>query len=944
MTQLDFDASSVYTFPAKANEYLFSIVALLGWAMKVARVKKEYYRYWGKASATREDGGPEFHLLVYHSLDVAAVGMALLPPEKPLTRELAHFLDITPKQMQVLMGFCLALHDLGKFASAFQRLYVNDQSDLITPGRTKNYNGREYRHDRLGLYFWQEISNSKLSDAVGTAHLSDGIQSKVHDSLMVLMNCVLGHHGQPVQAESIGSMKEYIEDHNLQSAALFFDDMIALFNPAFDVEKLQSRAWRRRLEQVSWQLAGVAVLADWIGSDQSHFKYHNEEMDLTKYWSHAQKTAVRALAATDLGQPPKVLAFKSIQEYYGYTPTPLQHWAETVEVDDTPQLFILEDTTGSGKTEAALALTHRLMEAGAAEGFYFGLPTMATSNAMFSRIAQHYLQMFTATDGVTPSIVLAHGAREMNDEFREAILSATNPDSSYSATDSTATAQCNQWLADSRKKALLAPVGVGTVDQALLAVLPRRHQSLRLLGLNRKVLIFDEVHAADSYMFELMESLLALHLHQGGSAILLTATLPLSRRRKLVGLWQKAAGVPILPLVKTGFPMATKVTIKNEPAIEQGFNHNPARSKSVKVTFINGMQAASQIIIEAIAKGQCVVWIRNTVNDALAAYREVSEMMQQPSDCILFHSRFVLQDRKEIEAKVLHLFGKSSRHSQRAGKVLIATQVFQESLDADADIMISDLCPIDDLIQRTGRLHRHCRDAEGAQQRGGVEFRPGPILWINAPIWDDQPQSDWLSAEFINTQYVYRSPGRLWLAMGKLMHLGAIRMPGQARELIEEVYGDDASAKIPTTLQHQENELIGEERSKASGAKVKLIDWQRYGYSDQSANAWYDDDAGISTRHSDIATVEVLLVRRDSAGELVPWLSDRAFSVQLSSVKLSKHKYADKLARLTEQEEERFKSQFRQAKYLQCWPVDLDENFAYQPTTGFCEQQKEEAL
>src|SRR5690606_22251998 len=146
------------------------------------------------------------------------------------------------------------------------------------------------------------------------------------------------------------------------------------------------------------------------------------------------------------------------------------------------------------------------------------------------------------------------------------------------------------------------------------------------------------------------------------------------------------------------------------------------------------------------------VWIRNTVNDALEAYQTIQQQLEHSDDAILFHSRFVLNDRKIIEGKVLDILGKDSDGQIRRGKVLIATQVFQESLDADADVMISDICPIDDLIQRAGRLHRHTRDSNGQYQPNIADARSAPELWVHAPEWDENPKSGWLSADFMNSQ------------------------------------------------------------------------------------------------------------------------------------------------------------------------------------------------
>lgn len=907
-----------------------------------------YFQYWGKARKNQQQDGADYHLLPYHCLDVAAVGTLLLGSQRPLNKDLAEFLEITPFQLQSMMTFMLVLHDLGKFASAFQALYVNRDSNLLSPASRKQYDGVHWRHDRMGLYFWEHVKTELLNKLFAGIALDARGKGESQDTLLVLMDCVLGHHGQPIDKNGVKATREFTDAHNLQAATEFVLELVESLKPEFPLEKLKSKEWRHRLEQVSWQLAGIAVLADWIGSDNQYFKYQAAAMPLADYWYRTQKIALQALAATDLHEIPKVRPFLSIQAHYGFEPTPLQQWAESVPVKGTPQLFILEDVTGAGKTEAALALTHRLMQAGAADGFYFGLPTMATSNAMFSRVARHYLQMLTSDTEKQPSIVLAHGARDMNGLFREAVLASGVADSNYHQTDSTATAQCNQWLADSRKKALLAPVGVGTIDQALLAVLPRRHQSLRLLGLNRKVLVFDEVHAADEFMLELLESLLALHLHQGGSAILLTATLSLKQRQRLTDVWLNAAGIPLQPLQQTVFPLATQVSLDPaSPVLEQPLESRVDVSREVQVEVLSSFESCIDTVLTAAAKGQCVVWVRNSVDDALEAWRAIQRQLPQPEDCLLFHSRFVLQDRKDMETRVLNIFGKQGDDTTRRGKVLIATQVFQESLDADADLLISDICPIDDLIQRAGRLHRHTRNLDMAYQAGILDMRPSPRLFVHAPEWEEQPAADWLSKTFKNTQYVYRSPGRLWLGLRELRRLGALRMPGEARQLIEAVYSDAASEQIPESLRHQENECIGDERSKAARAKSQLLQWQTYGYCDRSAKGWYEDNTDISTRYSDIETVEVLLLRQTPTGQLQPWVDVKQFALQLSTVKLSKNKYADKLAAVPNsltQALQAFTLEFPHSKYLQLWLPELDPNFTYHPTTGFCETQQQEAL
>lgn len=897
----------------------------------------KYYYYWGKTKKSTKDENQAYHLLPYHCLDVAAVGQTLLS-DSNLCSDVSQILDIPTEQLIALFCYCIALHDLGKFSSSFQALFESDSANLIKASPRFPYNAKEFKHDRLGYYFWHSYITSESALNFSLSNLDRRTQRMFRDTLMVLMNCSLGHHGVPINTEALIEFERYIEEHNLVAATEFIQDIEVLFNPDFNVIATKDKNWLANLKLVSWHLAGIAVLADWIGSDRAYFDYQMTYEPLNEYWEKSLLKAKHVVASLDFDKKYPVVAFQSTQQQFGFSPTPLQSWAEQVQVNESPQLFILEDETGSGKTEAALILTHRLMESGAADGFYFGLPTMATSNAMFDRIAEYYQNIFSSNN--TPSIVLAHAAREMNKRFHEFKFNSQIKDINYTPDDITATAQCHQWLTDSRKKALLATVGVGTIDQVLLSVLPRRHQSLRVLGLHRKVLIFDEVHAADEYMFELLESLLSLHLHQGGSVILLSATLPLKQRQRLSNIWQNAVGVSDYKLKKKDFPLATKVTINKEPPLEKPIKPNKKVSRKINIDFIHSEDTCIEKLISATNDGSCAVWIRNSVDDALRAYHKVAMRLKNLDKCILFHSRFTLLDRNRIENQVLKAFGKFSASADRQGTLLIATQVFQESLDADTDMMISDICPIDDLIQRVGRLHRHNRDKFGVYQKDISTFRKTPKILLHSPLWDENPDEDWLKSNFLNTHYVYRSPGRLWLGMKKLKELGSITMPDNARDLIEAVYAEDADNEIPEALKKAEQVYLGENRAKAAKANSQLLKWKEHGYSINSAIAWHDDTTDISTRYSDIEIGQAVLVRIVE-GDLFPYAGDVPFSVQKSTVKLNYRKYIQNLLKVDEDDKKtkRFMDRFPAAKYQTLWLFEDDKQFTYSKKYGFVEKQ-----
>ncbi|MBA6282511.1 CRISPR-associated helicase Cas3', partial [Salmonella enterica subsp. enterica serovar Irumu] len=192
----------------------------------------------------------------------------------------------------------------------------------------------------------------------------------------------------------------------------------------------------------------------------------------------------------------------------------------------------------------------------------------------------------------------------------------------------------------------------------------------------------------------------------------------------------------------------------------------------------------------------CIAWIRNSVDDAIRIYRQLQlSKVVATENLLLFHSRFAFHDRQRIESQTLNLFGKQSG-AQRAGKVIIATQVIEQSLDIDCDEMISDLAPVDLLIQRAGRLQRHIRDRNGLVKKSGQDERETPVLRILAPEWDDAPRENWLSSAMRNSAYVYPDHGRMWLTQRILREQGTIRMPQSARLLIESVYGEDVNMPV----------------------------------------------------------------------------------------------------------------------------------------------------
>ena len=295
---------------------------------------------------------------------------------------------------------------------------------------------------------------------------------------------------------------------------------------------------------------------------------------------------------------------------------------------------------------------------------------MATANAMFERLSVVYRHMFAA--GADPSIALVHGRRDLVEGFRDATLAGGRAGGRYDdkPDDFTASAACAEWIADDRRRAFLADIGAGTIDQAALAILPSRYQSLRLFGLGRSVLVVDEIHAYDDYVRELIVALLEFQAAHGGSAILLSATLPARMRAEFVRAFARGAGAEGEDNPASCYPRATlwsASATRIEPIVGRA-----DRSRNLPVRFLPDSESAIEVAAIATRAGAAVLYLRNTVRDAHEAHRALAERGFDPIP-ILFHSQFALCDRLEIEGSVLTRFGPDSAAEERRGRILVAT-------------------------------------------------------------------------------------------------------------------------------------------------------------------------------------------------------------------------------------------------------------------------------
>lgn len=820
---------------------------------------------------------------MYHALDVAAVGVEVMTRQPALGRLLAERSKLPLAQALPWTAFWLALHDLGKFAESFQsqRADVFLASRGRAPDPAKPYT---LRHDSLGMLFWRDVLRERV---IADAWFGDNTPD-LADGLDFWARACTGHHGQPpTEGDHWGQHFDTQQDR--EAAMAFVDTLRTMFLDASleaAIGKQEPAAFWRSSRELSWWLAGLAVLADWLGSNTAFFAYHGQPMALADYWPHAQRQAALALDASGVLAPASSAAMP-FRTLFAHIPgaSPLQAWAESVPLSAGPQIHLLEDVTGAGKTEAALMLTHRLLAGGQADGFFIALPTMATANAMYGRIAKAYARLFADP----ASLVLAHGQRALMedfaatvlvDDFAGAVLPAGTEEHDPRQRDETASARCTAWLADHNKRALLSPAGVGTIDQALLAVLHSKHQSLRLLGLLRKVLVVDEVHACDDYMEGVLAVLLEFHARAGGSAVLLSATLPQRMKRKLLEAFARGAQAAAPRACEMGYPLATSWPAGDGSSLaERPIDTRADVQRRVAVRCSSDVAEVEAVITQALAAGQCVCWVRNTVADAVAAFDRFAATLP-PAHLMLFHARFALHDRLATEQRVLAAFGKTSTPADRAGRLLIATQVVEQSLDVDFDLFVTDLAPVDRIIQRAGRLRRHRRAADGTPLGNPAtpDQRGEPVLWVFAPPWTDEPDPRWFKAIFPKAAHVYVNHAQLWLT-ARALRQGCFTMPADARRLIEGVFGADA--RSPPGLEASALAADGQGFAAQAQAQMNALKLAT-GYQRGGIDWW--SEAKTPSRLGDASSAVTLA--RWVNGRLQPWV-DRPHGWAYSSLRVA---------------------------------------------------------
>lgn len=696
-----------------------------------------------------KSGDQSGHGLLAHMLDVAAVAEAVVSRESMATRTwAAGAFQLVPEAAARWFGLVAGLHDFGKGIPGFQAKWID---------------GRRI-DEEAGLRFAPTVAlRMDRHDLAGAALLLPTLEKCLPGTAWgkVLPHVVGAHHGYFPRSREIRDARPMYEDpawSEARTALLqaYLSTVAAECFPQTDEPGLPALAW----------LAGLVSVADWIGSNQDWFPPGERADLLSEHYEGARELAERALDA--IGWPkyqPLLHHAATTDALIGrilgrdglVNARLLQDVADRLlDHVNGPALMIVEAPMGEGKTELAFLAHLRLQAANGHRGLYVALPTQATGNAMFER-ALTFLRAFGVEARL--DIQLAHGGAMLDERIHR--LRGIDASERESVSSSA-------WFSR-RKRPLLSPYGVGTVDQALFATLNVKHHFVRLWGLANRVVVLDEVHAYDTYTGGLIEALLRWLKAMNCSVVLMSATLPAERRVAFLRAWgaEEAPEVDYPRLLVAG---AGKVLAEHVECRRMA----PVAIASVA----EDLEAIAAVAMEKLAAGGCGAVIVNTVQRAQQLYSALKDRMGTGAELLLFHARMPADERGRRERLVLEKFGQGEMARRPARALLVATQVVEQSLDIDFDFMVSDLAPVDLLLQRAGRLHRHERADRPEPHRS-------PCLVVAGFQRDRLPELKQTAWGFVYDPYVLY---RTWAIAGLE---ASWNLPADIDRLVQAVYAAD---------------------------------------------------------------------------------------------------------------------------------------------------------
>ncbi|MBQ6348954.1 MAG: CRISPR-associated helicase Cas3' [Clostridia bacterium] len=709
----------------------------------------DYDRWlWGKSEP--------FCSLSRHMMAVGACVMEYLgaASSKGILMRLSEWMGLDEYETIHTFGYIASAHDIGKANPGFQP-YSGVREGTY---RVLNYRHEQYGATRLKTMWksrgWPRRQISLLTAVIRVHHQGKG----------------MGYSEKPVSAEWM-ALQDSLETR-----------MWTLFKP---VEKLPAF---ENADALGVLLSAVLILCDWVASSEGFGAEALPELEDVELLG-----ALRVRAHQVLGQygliDGEACAYPRKTSFSALFPAipihgmrPLQAACETVG-DRPAMLTIIEAPMGEGKTEAALYMAGRLCETFDKRGIYMALPTAATSNQMVDRV-RHMLEAHQSGKAR-----LLHSMAWLIDD-QSLPAEAFETDDAPSAED---------WLRPLRR-GMLSGNAVGTVDQAMAAALRIKYGFLRLAGLENKVLIIDEIHAYDLFMSTIIARLLEWCRVMRIPVILLSATMQAQQKRKYLACY----GIRDVK-TENAYPLITQVSEARQVRETKITNvYMRGSFRFIPRPLGSDSAAVAEYAIERASGGGCICVMLNTVRQAQAVYRELKRRGE--TQVMLFHARFTAKRRAEIEEQCIKVFGKGGARPERM--ILVCTQVVEQSLDVDFDAMITQLAPMDLLLQRAGRVHRH-----GDNRRPAGMERPEIDVIVPEPSSTMDVDKRFRQIGGVYRPSVMKSTEQL-LGQGR-----TVLVPEDVRVCVEEAYKDISDQEPNEAIQ----EMMKDMYSVTSAEGVLLV-------------------------------------------------------------------------------------------------------------------------
>ena len=690
----------------------------------------------------------------------------------------------------------IGIHDVGKISPGFQT-------------KCAMWHGPEGRTDEQTLKSWAMQFDGNH------AYISQGVVQEYYREVKKCKSyrywgkCVGAHHGTPLDGYTALLETRLPEDWKQDCYALI----------EFIENKYGSLPEVKLKESLTRVMCGLMIVSDWIASNELCFPASRQTVSL-------EKCARNALAMIGMSQVPEVNRGKSWKDLFQHCPLPHPIQRHMWSLSPAKGIYVIEDSMGGGKTEAALAFAYRMLEKGAVNGIYFALPTQTTSNRIFLRMRDFINNCGVQTNA--QSMQLAHGNSWMMRDSLYETSCANFLDEKIEYFN-----ELSSWFA-STKRALLAPFGVGTIDQALMGVVAVKHRDVRAFALAGKMVILDEVHSYDFYTGSLLTALVKQLRESAATIVILSATLTRRRTAEILG-------IDVENLPDSGYPLVTSLVDSHVSSMA----FPSSSTKTIKLQMQELLLADTvSLAYDRALKGECVLWICNTVSSAQDVYAHLkAEAVEDGPEIGLLHARFPYWRREELEKRWITALGRDAS-LRPSGCVLVATQVVEQSVDIDADFLITELAPTDMLLQRAGRLWRHQRDTRPC---------PHAEMLVTIPVGLEAACRKDSYQEFLrvtgSSSKVY-SPFVLWRTWSILRGKHQIVLPVDIRQLIESTYSDE-NTEICCIATDAFQELQNKRRAMEQASQLNQT----------FAAGVAADQEGVFTRYGDVPSADILLLK-----------------------------------------------------------------------------------